>query len=249
MEQVRKLRIWMTLLALAATAAAVLLMLYFWQQFSQPYRQLEEQNAASSVAPVIDSDTLPLYDDSFQLVLVNSTHRLSSSFEPMLTELNGVQVERRIVPYLKKLLADAEDEGIDLQLKTGYVSEQAQTKQYEAAVQRYLNQGLSRMKAEDQARRTVGEGGYSEAQTGLSVQFETKESEKFETTAAYRWLMNHSIEYGFVLRYSESKTSFTRMESDASRFRFVGMKNATRMRELEMCLEEYANYIAIQKDS
>ena len=53
MEQVRKLRIWMTLLALAATAAAVLLMLYFWQQFSQPYRQLEEQNAASSVAPVI----------------------------------------------------------------------------------------------------------------------------------------------------------------------------------------------------
>ena len=83
MEQVRKLRIWMTLLALAATAAAVLLMLYFWQQFSQPYRQLEEQNAASSVAPVVDSDTLPLYDDSFQLVLVNSTHRLSSSFEPM----------------------------------------------------------------------------------------------------------------------------------------------------------------------
>ena len=49
-----------------------------------------------------------------------------------------------------------------------------------------------------------------------------------------------------ILRYPENKTTHTQRAFEPDHFRFVGQKHATRMRELEMSLEEYANYMKLQ---
>lgn len=247
MEQIHKLRIWMVVLALLATAAVVGTACYFWVQFSEPFRLAAERNAAGVTSAGYDNtDTLPIYDDSFNLVLVNGGNKLSNDFAVELTTVDGVEVEERIAVYLERLLDDAETDGVDLRLQSGYVSVADQSAKYQARVEALMAGGMSRMKAEDTANRTVGDGGYSETQTGMAVSFTTGEDGAFQNTAAYRWLTNNSIRYGFVLRYPANKTTYTQMEFDPNHFRFVGVRHAARMRELEMSLEEYAAYVKMQ---
>lgn len=251
MDQIHKLRIWMLVLAILATCAIGGAIYYFWHQFSEPFRLAEERNATSVSSQSYDNHTeFPIYADSFNLVLVNFEHKLSDDFTVNLTQVKGVAVEERIAVYLEAMLQAAKEDGIDLQVESGYVSEEEQQMRYEETVQTLLDQGLSRLKAEDQAKRTVGAGGYSEYQTGMAVNFGTSENAAdFSQTKAYRWLQKNSMNYGFVLRYPANKTDYTQMEFDPSHFRFVGIKHAKRMRELEMCLEEYTSYVQLQSNS
>jgi D-alanyl-D-alanine carboxypeptidase len=243
----RRLRIWMVVLLLLATAAVAGTGFYFWYHFSEPFRLAAERNEEESGDSLYENhDDLPTYDDSFNLVLVNSENRLSDTFEVTLTTVDGVEVETRIAPYLQAMMEAAKADGVDLQLLSGYVSRETQEERYQQEIKRLMKSGLSRMKAEDTANRTVGDGGYSEYQTGMAVDFTSSEKGDFQSTAAYRWLMSNSIHYGFVLRYPEGKTSQTKMEYDPSHFRFVGVKHATRMQELNLCLEEYASYVKLQ---
>ena len=50
--------------------------------------------------------------------------------------------------------------------------------------------------------------GYSEHATGLAADLNTPEhtslDEGFENTAAFRWLCQHAVQYGFILRYPKS---------------------------------------------
>lgn len=58
-----------------------------------------------------------------------------------------------------------------------------------------------------------------------------------------KWLAAHCAEYGFVIRYPEDKESVTGIIYEPWHLRFVGVKHAKRMNELNMCLEEYCEYI------
>lgn len=248
MDQVKKLRITMALLALAATAVVAGIICYFVFTFSGSY-EAEKNGTASAVSSGAydnNSGALPTYDDSFNLVLVNSKHKLPDTFTVDLTEVDGVQVDARVAVYLEKMLEAAAADGVDLQVKSGYVSGEVQAKRYEKKLQQLLDSGLTKMKAESQAQILVGDSGYNEFQTGMAVVFATSEKGAFQNTAAYRWLIANGIRYGFILRYPENKTTHTQRAFDPDHFRFVGQKHATRMRELEMSLEEYANYMKLQ---
>ena len=65
----------------------------------------------------------------------------------------------------------------------------------------------------------------------------------FRNTAEAKWLAAHCAEYGFVIRYPEDKESVTGIIYEPWHLRFVGVKHAKRMNELNMCLEEYCEYI------
>ena len=54
-------------------------------------------------------------------------------------------------------------------------------------------------------------------------------------------LLNHSYEYGFVLRYPADKTIITGHEFNPTIFRYVGVEVATAMHQQNLCLEEYNN--------
>lgn len=242
-NQIKKMKILITVIAvtlcLSVAAGAVLVWVHIKSHTAKP---TASSTPASSA--VNSEETLPVYDDSFNLTLVNFSNKLSSDYKAELTDFNGISVDKRILPALKKMTDDAAAANCTLKLTGGYVSAQEQDKIFQAQVQNLMkNQGLSQVIAENQAQTTVGKGGYNENQTGLAVDFSAQGKSNFASTPQYKWLIKNCVNYGFVLRFSESKTSFTEMDYNPCRFRYVGEKNAVKMREYSMCLEEYVAYI------
>ncbi len=91
--------------------------------------------------------------------------------------------------------------------------------------------------------------GTSEHQTGLTVDIAdlTKSSaileEPFKDTVAGKWLAENCTRFGFVLRFEKDKEDITGIIYEPWHFRYVGRYHATRMTELDMCLEEYVEFL------
>ena len=70
--------------------------------------------------------------------------------------------------------------------------------------------------------------------------------EEQENTQVQQWLMEHSWEYGFVLRYPNGKSEITGIIYEPWHYRYVGREAAREMTELGMCLEEYVDWLFAQ---
>lgn len=251
-DQVKKIKIVMTMTAVALCISVAAGAALVWVQVKHPFDQTSASSAAfsSAVPASSDSDTLPVYDDKYNLIVVNASAPLKSDFTTSLTKYEGITVDDKIVPSLHKMIQDAKADGCVLKLTGGYVDAKEQNKLFEAATQNLMkSQGLSRVRAENEAQNTIGRGGYNENQTGMAVDFSAEglaAGADFTVTDQYKWLIKNSIFYGFVLRYPENNTGSTGMAFQPHHFRYVGGSNAVKMREYAMCLEEYAAYVRMQ---
>ena len=144
------------------------------------------------------------------------------------------------------MIQDAAADGVTLAVVSGYLSAEEQDAEFSRRVEELMASGYTRVRAEDSVQSSFGRGGYSESQTGLTVEFSSEE-EDFASSEASRWLTKYSILYGFVLRFPQGSEDETGREYDPARYRYVGTQNAERMRQLSMCLEEYAAYIEKQQ--
>jgi D-alanyl-D-alanine carboxypeptidase len=255
-NEVKKLHIVMIVVAvflcLSVAAGAGLA----WMQMKNASDKLKQSSLPSAAPASSSAESLPVYDDALNLMLVNSSKRISDNYRPELTDYGSVRVDGRIVPALDKLMKAAKSAGCPLTLAAGYVDGQTQEKNYQAEVKRLMaSEKLSLVRAEDRAQASVGRSGYSENQTGLSVVFSApglKSGQSFGTAAQYHWLVQNSVNYGFILRYPEDDTSTNGINSktgcyfNPSHFRYVGIENALKMREYSMCMEEYISYLASQ---
>lgn len=244
-SQVKKLKIIMRVILVALCLSVAAAGILTWLQVH--HRIADAGRAVSSVSPSSGSSGNPAYADSFGLILANSSTHLPSGYQPQLSEYRGISADRRIIPALREMMDAAAAAGAPLTLESGYVSPQGQDAVYQAEVKRLMaSDGLSRILAENKAQGTVGRGGYNEGQTGLSVVFgaEGQKDSDFSSTAQYRWLIAHSVSYGFVLRFPQSKTEITGRNFQPGRFRYVGKDNAVQMQKLSLCLEEYVSYLA-----
>ena len=92
--------------------------------------------------------------------------------------------------------------------------------------------------------------GTSEHQTGLCVDMHNWPTagrymaDEFAASEAGVWLINNCYKFGFVLRFDKSKSDITGITYESWHFRYVGRFHATRMHELNMCLEEYCSYLS-----
>ncbi len=246
-SEIKKLRIVMTVvvvvLAISVAAAAAIAWvtvdpLQFW--------------APESSAPPVSSETAssepPEAPDvtRYDLTVVNNDAPVPEGFDPALEEVEGVPVAGRIAGPLRELLQAAREDGVELQLAGGYVPAEEQEQVYRARVEELEASGMTAVRAENEALSTVERGNCSERQLGYTVEFSPGDG-AFGESPAYSWLLAHSLEYGFVQRYPDNKTEETGKPGSAVVFRFVGEKNAQRMRQLGMCLEEYAQYVAQQQ--
>ena len=90
--------------------------------------------------------------------------------------------------------------------------------------------------------------GTSEHQTGLSADINqppknTSLVQAFGKTDAGIWLEQNCYRFGFILRFPKDKENITGIVYEPWHFRFVGRDHATKMHELNMCLEEYIDYL------
>jgi D-alanyl-D-alanine carboxypeptidase len=201
--------------------------------------------------------TFPSYEvGSWNLQLVNSTHTYVENGSKTLVKLpNGESVDSRIMKSLQELLNDAEANGFDPAVISGYRSNEVQQAIWDEKVQEYVNQGYSQSEAEKLTSEYVAVPGTSEHETGLAVDINNKrgletainwlehklgfEKESQNNQDLYQWLAENSYKYGFILRYPEGKEEITGVNYEYWHFRYVGKEAATQIYNRGIALEEY----------
>ena len=173
------------------------------------------------------------------LVLCNKYHTLKSNYVPDLVSLNGYgggQMAKVAAPHYKEMVNAAKKDGIKLFNVSGYRSYSTQKTLYNNYVKRDGTE-----KADTYSARA----GTSEHQTGLASDINTASSKAhFENTKEYKWLIENSYKYGFILRYPEGKTFITGYKYEPWHYRYVGVDVATVIHEKDITYEEYyATYI------
>ncbi len=87
----------------------------------------------------------------------------------------------------------------------------------------------------------------SEHHTGLAVDFglcyDNGLSSEYEGTGIYSWINENCYKYGFIVRYDEKKKEKTGISHEPWHFRYVGEVHAKLMKELDICLEEYIEFL------
>lgn len=192
------------------------------------------------------------------LILINRSHPIDSKYIPFdlvllsnaipssLAKVGGSEIEgdRTAVQALKTMLQAAKQEGLDdWKINSGYRSYQYQQKIFDDSVSDFMQQGYSRSKAESSARVTIADPGTSEHQTGLAFDISVQGVSQFKGTDQQIWLHQHCWDYGFIIRYQEDKEKITGYIAECWHIRYVGVQHSQKMREQNLCLEEYLGMV------
>ena len=134
-------------------------------------------------------------------------------------------------------------EGLSPLVCSSYRSQSKQEALYENKVERLVSQGWSREDAKVEAAKVVALPGTSEHQLGLAVDIVDLNhqllDESQESTDVQQWLIAHSWEYGFILRYPNDKSEITGIIYEPGHYRYVGKDAAKEIHDAGVCLEEY----------
>ena len=184
----------------------------------------------------------------WELLLVNKNHNVPEGYSVELEEIEeGHQVDKRIAETLRQMLSDARKEGLSPIICSSYRTNAKQQKLYNNKVKEYKRWGCSSEEAEELASYWVAIPGTGEHETGLAVDIVSRDyqilDEKQEQTDVQKWLIENSYKYGFALRYPTDKKDITMINYEPWHYRYVGIDNATYMKEHNMCLEEYIDYL------
>ena len=180
------------------------------------------------------------------LQLVNHENLLSKDFTPPSTQSvsNGQKMDSRIYEAYEEMKSAAAQEGLNLWVLSGYRTYAKQADLFSRRVTRAQteNPEFTRQQAEEEAVKYVMRAGTSEHQLGLAIDFNDVET-RFADTKEGKWLRENAHKYGFILRYDKDKVNITKVSYEPWHYRYVGVKHATKMKELDMCLEEYIDYL------
>ena len=192
----------------------------------------------------IDSSTT-----DWELLLVNKNNKIPDGYAVDLEEVENTihKVDNRIEKKLEEMLNDARKAGLEPLICSSYRTTSKQTQLYNNKVKQYRNLGYDKEKSEELASYWVAIPGTGEHETGLAVDIVSKNyqilDEKQEETAVQKWLMENSYKYGFALRYPTDKKEITMINYEPWHYRYVGTENAKYMKEHNMCLEEFIEYL------
>lgn len=90
----------------------------------------------------------------------------------------------------------------------------------------------------------VARAGYSEHQTGLAVDMTSQRMQlglaaSFDQTPEGRWMLANAHRYGFIIRYPKGKEAVTGYNYEPWHLRYVGVKEATTMKQNNWTFEEW----------
>jgi D-alanyl-D-alanine carboxypeptidase len=198
------------------------------EQANNDFFQGQIQNIASTVGVLeklskTDSELLEKY---------SKVYFLNENFIPdSLTEIpdkylnvknKPLQIHTKVLPYLEKMIDDAEKEKVIIQAISAYRSfgEQAYLK---SSYKVTYGSGANKFSADQ---------GYSEHQLGTTLDLTTPSVgatfSNFEKSDAYKWLAQNAYKYGFIISYPKENSYYI---FEPWHFRFVGITLATRLHE------------------
>ncbi|MDR3174640.1 MAG: M15 family metallopeptidase [Treponema sp.] len=163
-----------------------------------------------------------LEGDPFLRRLVDKTHSLPEAYEPEdLVELkpgsyevgrSGLRLRREAAEALETMAAAARSDGVILVASSAYRS-------YEYQVQVY-NRIVGEM-GREAADRESARPGYSQHQTGLTLDFGSID-DSFAQTRAGRWILENAGRFGWSLSFPNGYEEVTGYRWESWHYRYVG---------------------------
>jgi len=167
----------------------------------------------------------------FLLKKVTKQHPLPKDYVPPSLEdvsekiktIGTVCVRKDIVPYLTRMFNDAQKDGVNLVVTSGYRKPEIQQYLYDLW---FSIMGPS-------AYYEIAEPGKSEHQLGTTVDLTdssigyARVDDRFSKSRGGRWLAQNAHKYGFTMSYPKGKEKVTGYKYEPWHWRFVGIDIAT----------------------
>lgn len=180
----------------------------------------------------------------WRLTLANVDNILPEDFSVELANIDkNRQFDKRAIGDLNHMMVAARNAGIsDFWIQSSYRSIAKQKELFENSIQKHIKAGKTVEEAEKQTLLFINKPGGSDHNLGLAVDFNYV-NDSFQKTKIYSWLKQNAEEYGFILRYPKEKESITKISYEPWHWRYVGQEHAKKMNKLNLCLEEYIEYL------
>lgn len=81
--------------------------------------------------------------------------------------------------------------------------------------------------------------GHSEHQLGLAVDIRSRTLTSNLTDSDYKWMLENSYKYGFIVRYPKGKQHITQFIEEPWHLRYLGVELATKVKESGLTYDEY----------
>jgi D-alanyl-D-alanine carboxypeptidase len=189
--------------------------------------------------------------DSGYLWLINPDNRIPKDYAaPDMVEHNGHRMRPVVRDAYERMSAAMRADGIHgFYIHNAFRDYNQQSFIFSRKVASYQTQGYDSQSAINMTARSIAYPGASEHQSGLAIDVTVngKLNQAFADTEAGRWLAENSHEYGFIIRYPRDKTHITGIIFEPWHLRYVGSPHASYMKEKNLCLEEYIEYLQINK--
>lgn len=156
------------------------------------------------------------------VIIANKSYSLPKSYGDGLTEATETA--------FNEMKNAAAEDGIKLEIVSGFRSYNTQKDLYNSYVNRY---------GQEKAETFSARAGYSEHQIGEAVDLNDVH-QAFANTDAYAWLQKHAVEYGFILRYPQDATDKTGYIGEPWHYRYVG-------KELAQAVYNEGNWITLEE--
>lgn len=182
------------------------------------------------------------------MMLVNRTHAVPGGYSFEHQTLNcGLDVDVRCYEDLKSMLTALNDQNMYYTIVTAYRSSETQQAIVDSKVASYVGEGMSEADAYNKALETVAPVGCSEHESGLALDIAPEGVYNLEVSIeeddSNKWLNEHCYEYGFIPRYPKDKEAITGFAYEPWHFRYVGKEAAVFMRDNNLTLEEFYDYL------
>ena len=221
---------------------------------SAPQAPVSSSSSSSSASSEPQPQKIDPNDD-WRLMLVNADHLLPEdyTFEKVVIEDNFT-FDARAAQALAEMLEAGRAAGYSLRIVSTYRTVERSDYLYTSKVSEYQALGYSEEDAAVEAARWVAPPRQSEHNAGLAIDVVSRDYDQvygdlmheFEDFPAFTWLSEHCAEFGFILRYPEDKQEITGITYEPWHYRYVGVEHAQKMQELDLCLEEYWDYLLDQ---
>ena len=191
-----------------------------------------------------NADELSSKEDSWSLVLINEENPLDTAYIPELEAVReGSFVDVRIVEDAKKMLEDAEKEGLNMYIVSAHRDYESQREVFNTTMTEWISQGSTPLEAYEETKKSVAVPGTSEHASGLAMDITSGQygelDEKQAETDEAKWLAANCWKYGFILRYPLDKSDVTGIVFEPWHYRYVGKDAAKEIMEKDITLEEY----------
>ena len=160
------------------------------------------------------------------ILIVNKKYHLPANYNP--------GVDKTAKASLTELQEAANKAGFNIPLISGFRSYDTQKNLYNNYVAR---------DGEEKANTYSAKPGQSEHQTGLAFDVGALD-DNYGQTPAGKWLAENAYKYGFILRYPKGKEAITGYQYEPWHIRYVGNKDAAKIYEKGVTLEEYLNVVS-----